>query len=412
MTGFQLCRKWRVLLLGPSLESAGEVRAILQAESAGVELFEVRAYPGADAIPKLFQNQGVSICFLDAATSPDIALPLIQTIQQAAPEVAIVAMLATAEPDSILGCLRRGASEFLTHPISAEQLEPVLRRIGQSHPHLAAGGAGAGHLIVVAPVKGASGASTVALNLAFQRKRLGLKNTLLCDFDALAGTISFMLSAKPSYSFLDALGRGASLDMDVWKGLIQTIDGIDVLHAPELAGEAVYEIRDPAPLLEFARQHYAQIVADLGSVYGDWNVNTLAAADEIILVATSDHAALRSAERALRHLTAHRIPAGRVRVVMNRFHQDFSVPMETARQVLQREVLIVLPADYDAVHRALIEGKPTAPGSAFGKGLATLADALRGEKPQTEKPASKSEARTSKLSGFFTLLSRKPSPSR
>jgi hypothetical protein len=74
--------------------------------------------------------------------------------------------------------------------------------------------------------------------------------------------------------------------------------------------------------------------------------------------------------------------------------------------------LTVLPADYDAVHRAVIEGKPAAAGSAFGKGLAALADALRGEKPQTEKAVSKPESRSSKLSGFFTLLSRKPSPSR
>ena len=411
MSGFQLCRTWRILLLGPGLRFATEVRTLLAAHSPSTEVFEIRSYPASDVVQKLFKDKELSVCFVDAATFPEMALPLIDEIQQAAPGVAIIALLGGEDPDLILRCLRRGASQFLAGPVSAAQLEQVFERLSQQNANLSTT-ARSSRLIAVAPVKGACGASTVALNLAFQKKRFAAGRKLLADLDSLGGTISFMLSAKPSYSFLDALGRGPSLDADIWKGLVQTMDGVDVLYAPEATGEAVYELQDPAALLNFARAEYDLILADLGSVYGSWNLNALRSADEILLVMTNDAPSVRSALRALDYLSAHRIPDGKVRIVANRFSRDFGLDVATLQQTVHRNVLAILPADYEAVQRSLIEGKPAVSTSAFGKSVNILADVLRGQKTPPQRAQAETVARPGRFAGFFNLLLRKPSPSR
>ena len=165
-------------------------------------------------------------------------------------------------------------------------------------------------------------------------------------------------------------------------------------------------------MLDFARAEYDLILADLGSVYGSWNLNALRSADEILLVMTNDAPSVRSALRALDYLFAHRIPDGKVRIVANRFGRDFGLDVATLQQTLHRNVLATLPADYEAVQRSLIEGKPAVSTSAFGKSVNILADVLRGQKTPPQRTQAETVARPGRFAGFFNLLLRKPSPSR
>ena len=103
------------------------------------------------------------------------------------------------------------------------------------------------------------------------------------------------------------------------------------------------------------------------------------------LVMTNDAPSVRSALRALDYLSAHRIPDGKVRIVANRFSRDFGLDVATLQQTLHRSVLATLPADYEAVQRSLIEGKPAVSTSAFGKSVNSLADALRGQKTPPQR---------------------------
>lgn len=412
MTGFQLARSWRILILGPDANLAQGIRAVFSQEAPSAQIFEVRAYPDLADLPKLFGSQPLSVCFLDVATSAETALPLIREIQLASPTLAVVAALPSDDAELILKCLRQGASEFVTHPFQPVQMGQALLRMAKGNPALGAPSATA-RMVSVIPVKGACGASTIAANLAFQRKRLGVKKVLLADLDALTGTVSFILSSRPSYSFLDALSRGTTLDQDVWKGLIQTVDGVDVLYSPDAVTEAIYDLRNPEPLLEFARRQYDLILTDQSSLYGEWNLRLARAADEILLISTNDASSIRSTQRALRHMEEQRINPEKVRLVINRFNREFGVGTEVAQTTLQKDIFATLPADYESVHRALIDGKPMPPGTPFGKGLAALADALGGPKsPEPAPVPGKSPSKPGALSGLLGLLGRKPSPSR
>ncbi len=404
MSGFPYARGWKILLLGPAPSLGGGLKSLLTQEIPALQVFEVKSYPDAAALPSLISSQGLSICLFDVSTKPETALPLIREMQRLSPRLPIIAVLQDDETDLILSCLRQGAADFIALPAAAAQLDQVFTKVVQSYPELAPANASA-RVISVISAKGGCGASTLALNLAFQRKRLGVKRILLADLDPLTGTLAFQLRAKPAYSFLDAMNRGSQLDQDIWKGLVHTMDGIDILFSPEAVSEALYMLGDPAAMIQFARGCYDILILDVASAHGAWNGRLAQLSDEILLVATGDPLGLRSAQRSLASLRNHQIPAAKTRIVVNRYSKTAGLGTDVLETSLQKGLFMTLPSDPESIQRSVIEAKPVVAGSAFAKGVLALADALAGPKQAVpeKKPAPKSGA----LSGLLAMFGKK-----
>ena len=403
MSSVGIARNWKILVLGPGAEVGAAMRTLLSEQVPSAQLFEVKSYPDTASLARLLNSQTLSVCLLDAASSKETALPLIREIEKAAPKLPVVTLLSRNDPDLVLACLRQGAAEFLIHPFLPDQVGAVFQRLATTYPHLMQPDT-QGRLVAVLPVKGGCGASTVALNLAYQRKKFDAKRVLLADLDPLCGIQSFLLKAKPAYSFMDAIARTATLDGDVWRGLVQNLDGVDVLFAPDALVEGIYELNEPRELISFARGLYELVVADGSSVYGPWNERIAQMADDIVLVTTGDAAAIRSCHRALEHLRNLRVPAQRVKLVLNR--DGKSSAAELLQQQLAVPVYKTLPSDPEAIQQSLLDGKPVAAASSFGKGLTALATALAGRAAETPaKPPEK--AKSGPLSGLWGLLGRK-----
>ena len=62
-----------------------------------------------------------------------------------------------------------------------------------------------GHFLDFSPVKGGSGASTIAANIAYQIHRVSMGRVLLADLNITAGMMPFLLQVTHPYSVLDAL---------------------------------------------------------------------------------------------------------------------------------------------------------------------------------------------------------------
>ena len=299
------------------------------------------------------------LVFLDVASDREQALQLLGEMSRLGPAVQVIALLAGNDPDLILRCLRAGAVDFLIQPFTARPArggaEPSWRGCS---PAAEAAGKEPAKIFAVMPAKGACGATTIACNLAFQWKRLGAKRILLADLDPLTGTLSFLLKIKSIYSFLDVLQRSHELDTDLWNAMVTPVNGVDVLLAPELMVEGTQDLRDPAPILEYARHAYDVVVIDTGGVYGEWNLNQARLANELLLVTTNELPALQAAQRALSYLDTNRIGRWKMRLVVNRYHRDVGLSREVIGTALHTEVFDILPSDYEAVQKSLMEGKP------------------------------------------------------
>ncbi len=390
----------RAVVISPNSRMADELSPLLTTHLPGVASSHVRSYPSPRDVGAAMGTGILTLCFLDVGSDPEQALQLLGEMARMGPSIQVIALLAGNDPDAMLRCLRGGAADFLIQPFTGEQIEAVLAKLARTAP--SDGGKEPAKIFVVMPAKGACGATTIACNLAFQWKRHGAKRVLLADLDPLTGTMSFLLKIKSIYSFVDALTRSYELDHDLWNSMVTHVHGIDVLLAPEILVEGANDLRDPSPILDYARHNYDVVVIDAGGVYGEWNLNQARMANDLILVTTNELPALQAAQRALSYLDANRIGRWKIRLIVNRYMRDVGLSREVIATALHTEVYDIFPSDYDAVQKSLMDGKPAPASTTFGKSIMQLADKLSGRTETTQKKSSSLGG----LLGLFTKTSK------
>jgi len=390
----------RGVVISPNSRMVRELAPLLESHLVGSSINFVSSYPSPRDIGSTLGGGSPQLVFLDLASDPERALQLLGEMVRLASPVQVLALLPGNDPDLMLRCLRAGAADFLLEPFTADQLEAVLAKIARMQP-AAEAGADTARIIAVMPAKGASGATTIACNLAFYWKRMGANRVLLADLDPLTGTLSFLLKIKSVFSFLDALQRAHELDADLWRAMVTTVNGVDVLLAPELITENPPELNDPSPILEYARHAYDVIILDAGNVYGDWNLNQARAAQEVLLITTNELPSLQAAQRALSYMDANRVGRWKIRLLVNRYQREVGLSREVIGTALHTEVFDAIPSDYESVQKALMEGKPVPANSAFGKSLTQVVERLgvRGAGREAEKKGGS-------LSGLLGLFSK------
>ncbi len=383
------------LIICPNPAMLNELSPLLKTYLPQVALRDLRYYPDASQVRTMATT--ARLCFLDTVSDREAAVTVMGELLASNPNLAVINLLSGNDPDFILRGLRLGASDFLLRPFTGEHIEAALAKVSRTQHVDGAERKEGGKIICVMPAKGACGASTIASNLAYQWKRLGAKRILLSDMDPLTGILSFLLKIKPNgYSFIDVLHNAQKLDIDLWKGMITTRQGVDVLLAPETLVEGMNDLRDPGPIVEFARNNYDAVILDASGAYGDWNLNQARLADEIVLVTTNELPALQAAQRSLTYLDDNRIGRWKIRLVVNRYHRDVGLSPEVIGQALHTEVFHMIPTDYEAVQKGLMDGRPIPATTPFGKNLTALADKLSGKEKNSAKP---------KSGGFSGLLS-------
>jgi pilus assembly protein CpaE len=388
----------RAIAISPNSPMLNELEPLLAPHLGGNPLNRLQAYPSPRELPSVLAGGVSHLVLLDAATDSDQALQLLDELSRMGPHMQVIALLGGNDPDFILRCLRAGATDFLIQPFTTDQVEAAFEKLARVQPATETLGGEPAKIIAVMPAKGACGATTIASNLAFQWKRASGKKVLLVDMDPLTGNLSFLLKVKSVYSFLDALLRASELDADLWGAMVQQVNGVDVLLAPELMLEGSQDLKDPSPILEYARHAYDVVILDTSSVYGDWNLNIARVSNELLLVTTNELPALQAAQRALSYLDTNRIGRWKIRLIVNRYLRDVGLSREVIGTALHTEVFETISSDYEAVQKALLDGKPIPSSTAFGKAIVQLVDRLGGRAERTKKGSS--------LSGLLGLFSK------
>jgi pilus assembly protein CpaE len=392
----------RAVIISPNLQMAAELEHLLKKQLPGISVAHLTNYPSPRELPKSLGSGGGGVAFLDVISDRDQAAQLLGEITRMGVDLQVIALLSGNDPDVMLRCLRAGAVDFLIQPFTVDQVEAARTKLSKVPAASDSAPRETAKIYAVLPAKGACGASTVACNLAYQWKRLGAKKILLADLDPLTGTLSFLLKVKSTFSFLDTLQRAHELDSDLWNAMVTPVNGVDVLLAPEVMVDNTQDLRDPSPILEYARHAYDIVILDGSAVYGEWNLNLTRFANEVLLVTTNELPALQATQRALSYLDTNRIGRWKIRLIVNRYHRDVGLSREVIGTALHSEVFEVLPSDYEAVQRSLMEGKPIAPGTQFGKSIMQLTDRLGG---RTE-PGGKKSSSLGGLLGLFSKTSK------
>jgi pilus assembly protein CpaE len=386
---------WKALFICPNQKIIRDLAPLLRKHLPTFSGHDLNAYPMRHQLAEVLSSETPNLCLLEIGDPPEPGLALIPDLLRIEAKLPIIVVLANNNPELVLRCLRQGASDFLIPPFTSEQVEGALQKISRlqpTHP------ANSGKVYCIMPAKGGCGASTIASNLAYQMKR-GDKRILLADLDPLAGTLSFLLKIKSNYSFMDALARSHDIDGELWKAVVTSRQGVDVMLSPEVMTEGMSELKDASSIIEYARGTYDIVVLDTGGVYGEWNLSQAQLADEILLVTTNELTSLQAVQRALTYLDANNIGRFKLRLIVNRYDRHKGLSKDVIGTALHIDIFHIMPSDYEAIQKSLMEGKPLGTATSFGKSVIGLVDRLAGS---SEAPNKKN----SSLSGLLSLFSR------
>jgi pilus assembly protein CpaE len=385
---------WKALFICPNQKIVRDLAPLLRKHLPTFSGHDLNTYPTRHQLAEVFTAETPNLCLLEISEPQEAGLALIPDLLRIDAKLPIIAVLSSNDPELVLRCLRQGASDFLIPPFTSDQVEGALQKIARLQPNRSQN---AGKVYCIMPAKGGCGASTIASNLAYQMKR-GDKRILLADLDPLAGTLSFLLKIKSNYSFMDALARSHDIDADLWKAVVTSRQGVDVMLSPEVMTEGMSELKDASSIIEYARGTYDLVVLDTGGVYGEWNLSQAQLADEILLVTTNELTALQAVQRALTYLDANNIGRYKLRLIVNRYDRHTGLSKDVIGTALHTDIFHIMPTDYEAIQKSLMEGKPLGPATSFGKSVIGLVDRLAG----SSEPAKKN----SSLSGLLSMFSR------
>jgi len=317
----------------------------------------------------------------------------------------VIAVNDAAEPESILGSMRAGASEYL-YPPFADEFTAALGRVFAECTAARESARPGGAIVGFVSAKGGCGATTLACHAAVHLHRAASRRVLVADLDLSAGLAALYLNANPRYTVADALENLHRLDLTLWKALAtRTLDGVDLIAGVPDPVEFSHQTRAFQTLLRFWRSQYDFTVVDFGRGLTPALFGLLESLDQLVLVTTGDPAALRMTRHLMRAVDRANCGPNRLRLAVNLVPRRPAFPIAEIERLMDYPVLGAIPQDLDAQPRDAVEVRPVQLDSALGAAVAAMTSKLAGISPPEPK-------KTRKLSFFNPIRDREGAVAR
>ena len=268
---------------------------------------------------------------------------------------------------------------------SAQQVQSALDRLAKRAHNVKVQARSGGQVFGLMRGKSGSGNTTIACSLAFQLAALNFRKVLLADLDPLTGTIAFLLKLNSNYSFVHTLTNSSRMDENLWRGIVTSCRGVDVLLSPEMPVDLVYEPADVAAMVNYWRQSYEYVILDIPGPHGQWGLSLAKLCDELLLVTTNELPAVHATQNTLACLEHHGVSKSKIKLIINRYNTEIGLSSESLETALELKVFQHLPSDFESVQKALMEGKPIPSTTKVGKSIAELAEKLTGRTNSQKK---------------------------
>jgi pilus assembly protein CpaE len=314
-----------------------------------------------------------------------------EQIATAVPTAAVVMMSVQSEADYLRRAMLAGASDFLTKPVSGDDLYSTLRKVHERKqamistiPVAPARGESAGRpsgstgmlrqsekrlgqILVVYSPKGGSGCTTIATNLASGLSREGTK-VLLVDADVQFGDVGVFLNLKSPTTLADLCESVDDLDMELVENVLVTHgSGLRVLLSPEPEPGNItnpLQADDVKRVIQKIASAYDYIIVDTGNQIDSLNAGLFDIASKIMVVCLPTLSGVRNVRALLRLLDESEYPPDKTMLVINRVMQDknrgnrVTIASELIEKNLKMEKLIEIPNEERVVLHAVNRGVP------------------------------------------------------
>ena len=306
---------------------------------------------------------------LDLSGDTEGALKALEKVKQAAPDLYVIASHYSADPETVIACMRGGAQEFLTQPLKRTEFRDAMQRLEQNSRRSAQAGVKLGKIYTFLGAKGGVGTTTLAVNfaaIASQSKR----NTVLLDLDLRANDAAMQLGAHPQYTLLEVAENLSRLDQALFEGFV-TRDplGFYLVGPPDnLEHRGFFTDYQFKEFATFLVEKYDTVVVDGGDAINDEVVvSAMQISAAIFLVVTQELASIRNAQRYISFLMRLGVTQDQIRLVVNRYNKKANSNLATREQIeqtLNQQVYYGLPEALGTVLAAMNKGRPVAADAA------------------------------------------------
>ncbi|MES2142879.1 MAG: AAA family ATPase [Pseudomonadota bacterium] len=360
-----------------------------------------------DGILFLSQPEAATLEFVAVAVngSDEAELARIADIVRAAKERGIKVILIADEvsPMSLHQLLRLGADDFVPYPLPEGALHEAIERMRRPAPaqvvqmvneedHHAptfkAKGDRDGVILPVHGLSGGTGASTFAVNLAWELATVSKTDgprVCLIDLDFQYGSAATYLDLPRKEAVFEILSDTGNADSDAFlQSMLSFNDKLSVFTAPgDMLPLDFVSGEDIGRVLDMAQQNFDFIIIDMPSTVVAWTEAVLTRAHVYFAMVELDLRSAQNVLRFVRALKAEALPHEKLRYVLNRAPRftDLSAKSRVKRMAESLDIAIELqlPDGGIQVTQANDHGMPlaeSAPKNPLRKEMQKLAKSL------------------------------------
>jgi len=323
-----------------------------------------------------------------------------------APELEVFLTASRIDPQLLLEAFRVGVKEFLSQPLTRQEMEPALARFEERFSAKVAGSdRHFGRVVSVIGARGGVGVSTVATNMATSVQQAGKgESVALMDLDLHGGDLGLFLDLHAAQGLKHLAKDLSRLDETILGStLVQHASGLQLLASGyEAFEDAEYVHGSTMRVIGLLRSMHQHIFIDCGHVLEPAVKEALDYSDQVIVITTLSLPAIRRTKRLLEAFTAAQYPADKVMVVVNRYTSDQKDLLSETESMLAVRMAGLIPNDYGTASEAIDHGKPftiMAARTSIGQWYLRGSDQLISGKARVKGTASTQEA--GKKTSFF-----------
>jgi pilus assembly protein CpaE len=330
------------------------------------QLQDYSRYESDPLLLQRLQRAEVSVCVIDFDRDRAQAVEAADSMQQTLHgRTTLIAVSAESNPNLILEAMRAGCSEYLTKPVSPDQLSASLDRLRtRASARKKPSAKPLGRILALLGARGGAGATTLAVHLGCFLVRQYGKKTLILDEHRRLGHVSLYLGEdQASYHFYELVRNIARLDEALLQGfVIHHSSCLDILPSPDVFYDSAnVSLDDIQRAIRFLGANYEFVIIDCPHGIHNLSLTTIDCCDQLYLIATPDVPALRDLSRYIDRLLQSNVPPSKIKVVINRFSSEGSLTLEQIEKAIRQPIAITIPNSSTDLIRAMNTGNPILP---------------------------------------------------
>jgi pilus assembly protein CpaE len=314
-------------------------------------------------------NEGCYDPFANVTSAPSMLVLLLEpgsteeleALSRRAPaeRVPFVVIGDQLEPHIMRSAMQAGARDFLStssdkHALGAA-LELLNSEVTEREPHIES------RQTSIVNAAGGNGATTIAVNLAYQLSTVSTLDTVLVDLDFDYAPISQYLDVSLKRNLIEAVARVDELDIAAMDGYLTAhSSGVQLLGAhpsDSLVAEPLGG--NFGRLLDLLGTGHERIIVDLPNHLNATSMAALDRSDDILVVMQQNLVSIRNAKHLIERLQHDLgVRENDITLVVNRYQKNANLSLLDIKKAVADGPMVTIPNQFKAVAESIEVGVP------------------------------------------------------